>query len=103
MGAALPGRGGGGWGGPTEKVGLGMVEHVEEGPRPNRILKSNSSENASMSNELSENTMVHSINILFILTQFPERSRFHFAFSTTSILCIVIVVGGRAECCKEEL
>ena len=31
-----------------------MVEQVEEGPRPNRILMSNSSENASMSNGLSE-------------------------------------------------
>ena len=37
-----------------EKVGRGMVEQVEEGPRPNLIRRSNSSENASMSRGLSE-------------------------------------------------
>ena len=53
--AALPGRGGGGWeGAEEEKVGRGMVEHVELGPRPNLILRSNSSEKASISSGLSE-------------------------------------------------
>ena len=48
---ADPGLGGGGWGGAEEeeKVGRGMVEQVELGPRPNLILRSNSSEKASMS------------------------------------------------------
>ena len=52
-GAALPGRcRDGGWGGgwePVEKVGRGIVEHVEEGPRPNLIRRSNSSEKVSIS------------------------------------------------------
>ena len=53
--AALPGRGGGGWeGAELEKVGRGMVEQVELGPRPNLILRSNSSEKASISSGLSE-------------------------------------------------
>ena len=53
--AALPGRGGGGSeGAEEENVGRGMVEQVELGPRPNLILRSNSSEKASISSGLSE-------------------------------------------------
>ena len=61
--AALPGRGGGGCDGAVEeKVGRGMVEQVELGPRPNLILRSNSSEKASISSGLSGENCVN-INI----------------------------------------